>query len=335
MALTDIVIDENIRYHKPNDPYYWEVDNLPLVDIMRNMVRIQEGINLAFDNLYDQTYIDDQDSALGTRIDNLQTISLTDVYDDGSANSNRVSGDFLIWDDNGGPPNVARYEQRNIELDDLKNVIVPKWYDGWTTQNPDGHRHGDMLMYQVPTGQLLGTYVNKQNSLENLTDVSANSVPTHLNSMMERKTGIDGEYQHKHSGQLHASRIVKFADYNKEPHPVATSNSSPTYTVTNALAYINASTSTDKPYITALIFETRFFSDGANGNFYVTEGAYNTSRLVTSGFGDDRSYQGAEYIFSCKNASQIVRFSISGFDKVRLVATGFVVTRRFRAILDD
>tara|TARA_R110000803_G_scaffold189495_4_gene251990 strand:+ start:6353 stop:7345 length:993 start_codon:yes stop_codon:yes gene_type:complete len=78
MPLTDVIIDQNIRYHKPNDPYYWEVDNLPLVDIMRNMVLIQEAFNTALDNLYDQVYIDAADTALGTRIDNLKTTDLVD-----------------------------------------------------------------------------------------------------------------------------------------------------------------------------------------------------------------------------------------------------------------
>ena len=29
-------INENIRWYKANDPYYYEVDNLPLIDLVQN-----------------------------------------------------------------------------------------------------------------------------------------------------------------------------------------------------------------------------------------------------------------------------------------------------------
>jgi hypothetical protein len=38
-------IKRNIRYYQPNDPYYWEVDNLPLADLLSNDVILQDRIN--------------------------------------------------------------------------------------------------------------------------------------------------------------------------------------------------------------------------------------------------------------------------------------------------
>lgn len=37
-------INQAIRYYQPNDPYYWEVDNLPLTDLLSNDVILQERI---------------------------------------------------------------------------------------------------------------------------------------------------------------------------------------------------------------------------------------------------------------------------------------------------
>ena len=37
-------IEYNIRWVKPNDPYYWEVDNLPIEDLQENCIRLQNQI---------------------------------------------------------------------------------------------------------------------------------------------------------------------------------------------------------------------------------------------------------------------------------------------------
>lgn len=38
------IINENIRYYKANDPYYFEVDNLPLRDLVQNDKNLEEAI---------------------------------------------------------------------------------------------------------------------------------------------------------------------------------------------------------------------------------------------------------------------------------------------------
>ena len=38
-------IKRNIRYYQPNDPYYWEVDNLPLTDLLNNDVILEGRID--------------------------------------------------------------------------------------------------------------------------------------------------------------------------------------------------------------------------------------------------------------------------------------------------
>ena len=38
-------INYNIRWYKPNDPYYWEVDNLPIQDLQDNCIKLQGQLN--------------------------------------------------------------------------------------------------------------------------------------------------------------------------------------------------------------------------------------------------------------------------------------------------
>jgi len=37
-------ISTNIRYYQPNDPYYYEVDNLPLTDLLNNDIILEDRI---------------------------------------------------------------------------------------------------------------------------------------------------------------------------------------------------------------------------------------------------------------------------------------------------
>lgn len=46
MATITQDINENIRWYKANDPYYYEVDNLPLIDLLSNDKILRDEINL-------------------------------------------------------------------------------------------------------------------------------------------------------------------------------------------------------------------------------------------------------------------------------------------------
>jgi hypothetical protein len=40
-----VTVNENIRFYKPNDPYFYEVDNLPLIDLLNNDKTLADAIN--------------------------------------------------------------------------------------------------------------------------------------------------------------------------------------------------------------------------------------------------------------------------------------------------
>ena len=44
-------INENIRFYKVNDPYYYEVDNLPLIDLVANDKILRDELNLILNGL--------------------------------------------------------------------------------------------------------------------------------------------------------------------------------------------------------------------------------------------------------------------------------------------
>ena len=46
-------IKENIRLYKPDDPYYYEVDNLPISDLLENCVRLQDQLDELSDDFGD------------------------------------------------------------------------------------------------------------------------------------------------------------------------------------------------------------------------------------------------------------------------------------------
>ena len=48
-----MVVNKNIRFYQPNDPYYWEVDNLPLTDLLNNDIALEERIDALEDSLND------------------------------------------------------------------------------------------------------------------------------------------------------------------------------------------------------------------------------------------------------------------------------------------
>ena len=56
-------INTDIRFFKPNDPYYYEVDNLPLLDLLKNDVILRDEINKILDVSINHAtigYVDDE-----------------------------------------------------------------------------------------------------------------------------------------------------------------------------------------------------------------------------------------------------------------------------------
>ena len=225
--INEIAINEAIRYHKPNDPYYWEVDNLPLIDIMRNIVLTADKINelvLEINNHYDKGEITALLAALTTRklsdVDDVApalnnvlkwngttytpgpgsswTYELGDVYDDQL--NNRVHGDILVWDDNGGGANVQRYEQKPLTTNLLNDV------------DSSSPAVDDTLIYEAGT---VNKFVAKPNELINLKGVSDNTANNSFGMMKYYKnsSGVRTYSHEEGTGTMTASTTYMLNEF--------------------------------------------------------------------------------------------------------------------------
>ena len=127
-----VTINENIRWYKPNDPYYYEVDNLPLIDLLSNdksllaAILALEANNIAYvtftgANLMIQTAIGDEsiidiDAAAHTGLPYSTVIDwvesknylqqsatkIGDLVDVDTSTITPVDGDLLRYDSNTG-----------------------------------------------------------------------------------------------------------------------------------------------------------------------------------------------------------------------------------------
>mgnify|MGYP003628536078 CR=1 FL=1 len=114
------------RFYKPNDPYYYEVDNLPLIDLLLNSETLRAKVNEIIVNTYTKTEIDDMLSQY--------TYDLNDI--NGTNNTGKQEGDILIWDENS-----SQYVSRKLEMTDLKRGYVS---GTGANQEPNA---GDVLQY--------------------------------------------------------------------------------------------------------------------------------------------------------------------------------------------
>ena len=121
MAIDPVNINENIRWYKPNDPYYYEVDNLPLIDLLNNSKLLRDKINeLVSDNTnyatqdYVQTHLQ---NAIGDP-------AIVDI--DGDGDSPQYT-DIISWVIGQG-----YLSEVTTSLSDLSDVNIPSPSDGDT-----------------------------------------------------------------------------------------------------------------------------------------------------------------------------------------------------------
>ena len=357
--INELGINEAIRYHKPNDPYYWEVDNLPLIDIMRNIVLTAAKINelvIEINNHYDKGEIDslrtrdlfDVDDVTPGLNDVLKwngatytpgpgsnwTYELEDVYNPNpgtNPNASNVEGTVLKWSEVLNPP---QFYQSQLELDDIYNVGVPKWDDFWTTSNPTGNKQGDILMYDVPIGQLWGKYVNKQNTVTNLVNVDAPL--TSSAAILYQSTDTYGEaiYAHKLAGQVDVTETVMFGQYMKGPINVTS-----TKTIDSTLIATHMNT-TSLPYLSHYIVEAQGYTDNSSHAYVqVKDGDYAANKWIIRAKGNSAggsdTYNTNQAIVAARGPNtNNTLFLISGWNGIYVHIVGYMNTRRILAIYD-
>ena len=126
-----VTIKENIRFYKANDPYYYEVDNLPLIDLLNNDKILRDEINTILTST--SNYI--TEATATTIVQNaIGTSTEVDIDGDGVTPVNNI----IAW------INSKNYlSADNTNLGDLKNVD--------TSSNAPAN--GNSLIYDANTSK--------------------------------------------------------------------------------------------------------------------------------------------------------------------------------------
>jgi len=85
-----VTVNENIRFYKPNDPYFYEVDNLPLIDLLENDKTLADAINdilLSQSNFATEGYVQ---LAVGDS-------NIIDINGDGDTANGSLPNNVIQW----------------------------------------------------------------------------------------------------------------------------------------------------------------------------------------------------------------------------------------------
>tara|TARA_A100001515_G_scaffold144496_1_gene148707 strand:- start:3413 stop:4240 length:828 start_codon:yes stop_codon:yes gene_type:complete len=150
MVVNDI--KENIRFYKANDPYFYEVDNLPLIDLLNNDKILRDEINLILDST--AAYI--TESSVDTKVqDAIGDATKVDIDNtDGSVDHTNI----ISW----------------IEAQEYGGKTIT----GATDTAIDNPSDGDTLIYSDATGKwgLGANLINQQREITVSETVMFNSL---------------------------------------------------------------------------------------------------------------------------------------------------------------
>lgn len=191
------------RFYKPNDPYYYEVDNLPLIDLLVHSETLRAKVNEIITNTYTRDVID-------TKLENIYTYDLKNI--DGDVNTVINDGDILVWDAAALLFKTAATTHFTYGLDDVRD-------------EPAGHMdrsNNDVLMFDTNTGPGWGQYVPKQMNFHDLGDSPA-SPPYNTNSVQALATEIGtGDQQWIPSIKMNVGMTLYATDVQTFYNPLAT-----------------------------------------------------------------------------------------------------------------
>jgi len=307
-------INENIRWYKANDPYYYEVDNLPLIDLVQNDKDLRDRLNLLIlesnewvDAAYVQTEVQD---AVGNA-------GIINVNGEGGTLPNNV----VDW--------VLGLGYIKISDIDLTAYVTHTYLNGLNYID-------DAAL--VAYGYATSAWVEIQgfatqawvNSLNHATQDWVTGKNYATENWVEQKGYIgDAELV-----QFYASRVIMFSEYNKGP----LSLSSPWYLNSTKVALHMGTNSL--PNLTHYIVEAQGNNDDNSHSYVkVADGLYSTSRhiLRSSGTGapgaDTWNTNQATLAAESPNTNNLV-FLVSGWTNIYVKVVGWVETRRFKAALD-
>ena len=305
----------NTRFYKPNDPYYYEVDNLPLIDLLLHSETLRAKVNEIISNTYTKTEVDN-------KLANRYTYNLVDI--EGTDNTNRIDGDVLAWDSTISPPAFKPIQK------------ISYTYGLYDVKDYNGNNHNLPNHVLVWDGS---EYEQRPLEIEDLYNVTAPTTPIGSRSIIEQRTLNTGGagtavYDHKLSDSFTASQIIMFSEFGIAPLTL----SSP-YNL-NSTDVANHAGGSTLPHLTHYIVEAQGNTDNSSHAYVkVADGLYSTSRHILKAVGtgssgaDTWNTNQATLAAESPNTNDIT-FLVSGWTNIYVKVVGWVETRSFRAIMD-
>ena len=120
-----------IRYHKASTPYYYELDNIPIIDLADDSRKLVDKVNEIIDNMYTMAEIDQRwlDQYYVSEMTHFLDVSSSPPLNDYSGNN--LQKYVLNWNE-ATFSTSALYEPKVLELNDLNycNIVSdPTQYD--------------------------------------------------------------------------------------------------------------------------------------------------------------------------------------------------------------
>ena len=118
----------SIRYHKASTPYYYEVDNIPIIDLADDSRTLVDKVNEIIDNMYTVAEIDQRwlDQYYVSKMTHFLDVSSSPPLNDYSGNN--LQKYVLAWN-LATFSTSAMYEPKVLELEDLNYVNLDPYDD--------------------------------------------------------------------------------------------------------------------------------------------------------------------------------------------------------------
>ena len=307
-------INENIRWYKANDPYYYEVDNLPLIDLVQNDKDLRDRLNQLIlesnewvNAAYVQTEVQD---AVGNA-------GIINVEGAGGTMPNNVI-DWVLG--------LGYVKISDIDLTAYATLAYLHSLDYIDDAALVAYGYATSSWVEIQ-GFATQAWVN---SLNHATQDWVTGKNYATENWVEQKGYIgDAELV-----QFYASRIIMFSEYNRAPLTL----SSP-WNLNSTDVALHAGTNS-LPHLSHYIVEAQGYTDDSSHAYVkVADGIYSTSRHIliskgNSAAGSD-TYNSNQATIAAEspNTNNLI-FLVSSWTNIYVKVVGWVETRRFKAALD-
>tara|TARA_R110002167_G_scaffold326531_1_gene532540 strand:- start:108 stop:1079 length:972 start_codon:yes stop_codon:yes gene_type:complete len=319
-------INENIRWYKANDPYYYEVDNLPLIDLVQNDKDLRDRLNLL---ILDSTQWVNSQYVQAEVQDAVGNAGIINVNGEGGTMPNNV----IDW--------VLGLGYVKISDIDLTAYVTHTYLNGLNYIDDVA-----LAAYGYATSAWVDTQGFATQSWVNSLNHATQDWVTGKNYATENWVEQKGYIGDAELRQFKLSEIVMLKQEGWNNEPLSIYNSTLSYVTNYQIdrtvleTYMGLAAGSLK-YLSHYIVRVGMNNGSGTSRIDVREGPSGTRRLLhtmgaSPGYGE--TWVELESIISAQTPNtNATTFTISnkGTATPVLQIVGYVITRRIQAVLDD